>query len=168
MCIKNDNHMMHDSWDTKCDRQNFLSFWAIFYPFIPPNNPKSQNFEKIIKKKHGDIIILHKWTINDNHKMYGSLRFKARQTEFFVILGHFLPFYLTNNPKKQNFQKMKKTSGDIFILHMCSKNYDQMMYDSCDMARNGRTEKVTYRGGCPTKMILKNYYYFLLLLILFL
>ena len=108
MCIKNDNHMMHDSWDTKCDRQNFLSFWAIFYPFIPPNNPKSQNFEKIIKKKHGDIIILHKWTINDNHKMYGSLRFKARQTEFFVILGHFLPFNLTNNPKKQNFQKMKK------------------------------------------------------------
>ena len=108
MCIKNDNHMMHGSWDTKCDRQNFLSFWAIFYPFIPPNNPKSQNFEKIIKKKHGDIIILHKWTINDNHKMYGSLRFKARQTEFFVILGHFLPFNLTNNPKKQNFQKMKK------------------------------------------------------------
>ena len=99
--------------------------------------------------------------------MYGSLRFKARQTEFFVILGHFLPFYLTNNPKKQNFQKMKiKTSEDI-ILHMCSKNYDQMMYDSCDMAQNGRTEKVTYRGGCPTKIIIKNYY-FLLLLILFL
>ena len=31
-----------------------------------------------------------------------------RQTEFFVIFGHFLPFYPTNNPKTQNFEKMKK------------------------------------------------------------
>ena len=23
---------------------------------------------------------------------------------------------------------MKKTRGDIIILHMCTKNYDQMMY----------------------------------------
>ena len=29
-------------------------------------------------------------------------------TDFFVILGHFLPFYPTNNPKNQNFEKMKK------------------------------------------------------------
>ena len=31
----NDNHMMHGSWDIKCDRQNFLSCWAIFSPFTP-------------------------------------------------------------------------------------------------------------------------------------
>ena len=46
-------------------------------------------------------------------------------TEFFVILGHFLPFYPTNNPKNQNFEKMKKTPGDIIILHTCIKNHDQ-------------------------------------------
>ena len=28
---------------------------------------------------------------------------------FFVILGHFLPFYPPNNPKNQNFGKIKKT-----------------------------------------------------------
>ena len=37
---------------------------------------------------------------------------------------------------------------------MCPKNYDQMMYGSCDMVHDKRTggqmEKVTYRGGCPT------------------
>ena len=32
-CTINDNYMMYDSWDTKCDRQNVLSFWAIFCPF---------------------------------------------------------------------------------------------------------------------------------------
>ena len=49
----------------------------------------------------------------------------------------------------------------IFLLHFF-KNYDQMMYDSWDMVcegrmdgqmngwTNGQTEKVTYRGGCPT------------------
>ena len=31
-----------------------------------------------------------------------------RQTIFFVILGHFLPFYLTNNPNNQNLEKKKK------------------------------------------------------------
>ena len=31
----NDNHMMDGTWDIKCDRQNFLSCWAIFCPFTP-------------------------------------------------------------------------------------------------------------------------------------
>ena len=33
---------------------------------------------------------------------------EARQTEFFANFGHFLLFYTTNNPKNQNFDKMKK------------------------------------------------------------
>ena len=41
-----------------------------FLPFYPPNNKENQNFEKL-KKAPGDIIILHKCTINDNHMMYG-------------------------------------------------------------------------------------------------
>ena len=46
---------------------------------------------------------------------------------FFVILGHFLPFYPYLNPKKQNFEKMKKT-GVIFILQNCTKNHNHMLY----------------------------------------
>ena len=32
---------------------------------------------------------------------------------------------------------MKKTPGDIIILHKCTKNYDQMMYGFWDMVRDG-------------------------------
>ena len=46
------------------------------------------------------------------------LRYQAQQTEFFVILGYFLPFYPHNNPENQKFEKMKKPSWDIFMLHM--------------------------------------------------
>ena len=47
--------------------------------------------------------------------------------QFFVILGYFLPFYPTNDPKNQNFDKMKKTPDDI-ILHRCTKDENHMMY----------------------------------------
>ena len=36
------------------------------------------------------------------------LSYEVRQTEFFVTLGHFLPFHSPNNPENQNFEK--KTS----------------------------------------------------------
>ena len=62
----------------------------------------------------------------------------AQQTEFFLILDHFCPFTpphpttprplppprQSNNPENQNFEKMKKTTGDIIILHRSIKNYD--------------------------------------------
>ena len=55
------------------DRQNLFSFWTIFALLEPPppKNPENQNFEKM-KKPPGDIIILHKCTINDDHIIYGS------------------------------------------------------------------------------------------------
>ena len=44
--------MMYGSRDMEHNKQNFLLFWTFFglYP-LPPNNLKSQNFEKIKKKK---------------------------------------------------------------------------------------------------------------------
>ena len=51
---------------------------------------------------------------------------------------------------------MKYMPGDIIILHVCTKTYDLMINDSGDMVLDGWidghrwTEKVTYRGGCPT------------------
>ena len=49
-------------------------------------------------------------------------------TEFFIILGHFLPFYPPNKPKNQNFEKMKITPGDVINLHLCTINDNHMMY----------------------------------------
>ena len=68
-------------------------------------------------------------TIHDNQDVW-FLRYGARQTEFLVILDHFLPFYPTNNPENQKFEKMKKTFGDIIILHMCTINDNHMVYSS--------------------------------------
>ena len=45
------------------------------------------------------------------------LKYRARWTEFFVILDYFLFFallYTLNNLKNQNFEKMKKTHRDTF------------------------------------------------------
>ena len=185
--------MRYGSWD----RQNFLSFWAIFYPFYPPNNPENQNFETI-KEASWDVIILHMCTNNHDHMMYapwdmecnrhhflslwvifcpftplltpkikiwkkckqiwrycpfkhmmyGSWE-KIHDGHFFVILDHFLPFDPPNNPKNQNFEKMKKMPGDIIILHLCSINDNHMMLGSWDMELNRQNCLSFWAIFCP-------------------
>ena len=75
-----------------------------------------------MKKAAGDIIILHMYTKNENHMRYGSWDTELHRQSFFVILDHFWPFYPPNNPYNQNFEKMKKGSGDAIIFHLCTKN----------------------------------------------
>ena len=62
---------------------------------------------------------------------------------FWAIFCHFTPTARKIKMKKQknkktkkNKTKKKKTTGDIIILHMCTKTYDQMMYSSRDMVPN--------------------------------
>ena len=53
------------------------------------------------------------------------------------IFCHFEPFllfYPTNNPKNQNFEKLKKMPWDIITLQKCAKNHNHMLYCSSDMA----------------------------------
>ena len=82
--------MMYGSWDKKHDREFFVIL-GHFLPFDPLNNLKDQSFEKM-KKTPEDIIILHLHTTNDDHDVW-FLRYGVQQTEFFVILSYFLPFY---------------------------------------------------------------------------
>ena len=42
-------------------------------------------------------------TINEDH-----MKYKAQQTQFLVILGHFLPFHPSDQLENQNFEKLKK------------------------------------------------------------
>ena len=42
-------------------------------------------------KKPGDIILSHMCTVNEDHMMYGYSDIR-HDRQFFVILGHFLPF----------------------------------------------------------------------------
>ena len=46
----------------------------------------------------------------------------------FCHLGPFFALLPPNNPKNQNFEKLKKNPGDIILLHMCTINDNQMMY----------------------------------------
>ena len=60
---------------------------------------------------------------------------------FFVILSHLLPFYsppplLPNYPENQNFEKMKKASGDVIILNLSNNKHNHMMYAYSDMECN--------------------------------
>ena len=68
-CTINYNHMMYGFWGMEHDRQNFFSFWTIFYPFTPL---KLQNIKisKKWEKKHGDIIVLQKCIKNHDHIPY--------------------------------------------------------------------------------------------------
>ena len=115
----------------------FFSFAAIFWPFSPLPYP-------------GDIIILHICTINNNHVMYDSWSMQCNRHDYlsfwtifclrygacdrqnvFSFWTIFCPFnppyppppYPPYSPKNQNFEKMKKITGDIIILHICTKNY---------------------------------------------
>ena len=69
--------------------------------------------------------------------------------------GLFLPFYPPNSPKNQNLKAMKKTPADIIILHMCTKNYGQMMYGAliwCATDRwTGGWKKWHIEVGAPPK-----------------
>ena len=91
MCTKNENHMMYGSQDKEYHRHNFFSFWTICCCYSPVTTKKNQNFEKL-EKTHGDTIILHKGTINDNHTMHCSWDVKHSRQDFLLFWAIFCPF----------------------------------------------------------------------------
>ena len=72
--------------------------FGTFFTLLTPNNPENQNFEKM-KEAPGDVIILH--NVHQKSQSYDVcfLRYGVRQTEVFVILDHFLPFYTISDPE---------------------------------------------------------------------
>ena len=62
--------------------------------------------------------------------MYGSRDMEHNRQKFLSFRAIFLPFYHSNNPQNQNFEKMKKIPGDIIILLLCTTNDNHMMYSS--------------------------------------
>ena len=115
---------------------------GLFFALLPPYGPIKSKFwqnDKNTWRDHHFMNVYHKWESSD----VCFLRYGVQQTEFFIILDNFLPFYPPlppNNPKNLNFQKMKekkktktKKTGDIIILHICSINDNHMMCGSWDM-----------------------------------
>ena len=61
---------------------------------------------------------------------------------------HFGPFFALLLPN-QNFEKMKKTPGDITILHKCTKNHSHMLHCSWDTMREEYNFYVSSRYFLP-------------------
>ena len=82
-------------------------FGEYFLPFRPPL--QTWKIKILIKWKKNSWRYYHLYhkCINENHDIW-FLRYGMWQTEFFLTLDHFLPFYSPNNLKNHNFDKMKK------------------------------------------------------------
>ena len=127
--------LRYAAWETE-----FSVILNHFEPFYPPKNLKNQNFKKM-KETPGDIIILHKCT-KFIIICYTVPEIRCLMDVILIFyFGLFFALLPPNSPKNQNFKKMKKTPGDIIILHMCAKNNDHMMYDSWNYyATDGHTD----------------------------
>ena len=119
------------------DGHNFLSFWTFFCRFTPLSTQKI----KVLKKLKKCLEILPFYTCVPQMKIIWCMvsEILSMMDSIFCHLDHFYP---PNNPKNQNFEKIKKTPGDIITLHMCTINENHMIYGSWDM------EHVTDRIFC--------------------
>ena len=95
-----------------------------FRPFcalLPHHWPQKLKFGKNVKSTWRYYAFTH---VHDKSRSYDLwfLRYKVTK-DTVVIVGHFLPLD-PPNPKNQNFKKIKKTPGDIIILHLCTTNDD--------------------------------------------
>ena len=80
---------------------------------------------------------LHKCTKNHEHMLYCFWDMAHDRCNLYFSFGAiFCPFTPLTCPKNENFKKIKKTPGDMIILHKCTKNHDHMLYCSSDMVRN--------------------------------
>ena len=102
------------------------------------NHLKNQSFVKMKKKNKRNRWRYHHFTdVYQKPQSYEVqfLRYGVRNN-FFVILGHLLPFYSPHpltTKKNKILKKMKKASGDVIISNLCNKKHDHMMYAYSDM-----------------------------------
>ena len=146
---------MYGSWYIKHDDQNFLSFWTVFCPFTPLPTWKIKilkNWKKCLEISSFYRSVPKIMTINHDHMLYCSWDMPCNTcNHYFLFWAIFCPFTSLTAQKIKIKKKMKKRSGDIIILYMHTKNYDQMMYGSwCTVpeicyATGGRTDEWTDR-----------------------
>ena len=132
--------MMHGSCDINCDGQCF---------------EKSTQKIKTLKKLKNSwryYHFTHMCNINYNY-INGSCDIERERLNVFFILDHCLPFYPLPSPPPlpiiQNIKTLKKWKNArryYHFTHMCTINYNYMIYGSSDIKRNGQSfEKSTQK-----------------------
>ena len=116
-------------------------FLGYFLPCYPPNSLKNENFKKW--KQYLEIPSFYT-SVPKIMAIWYTVPGIMRMTHVTVLFFFGLLFGLSppTLPEKWKFQKNEKP-GDTIILHMCTKNYDQMMYCFWDMVCNGRMDRWT-------------------------
>ena len=127
--IKNYDHMMYGSWDK----------WGVLSFSVPRETKKIDG----LWFAWGRLVYIQADTV-----LCTNLKIL-----WFLILDHFLPFFLPNNPENQNFRKIKKTPGDIIISQKCTINDNHMMYHSWEMKSNRQNFLSFFAIFCPITLI---------------
>ena len=141
---------------------HFRLFFALYplppSPRLPCNSPRNQSFEKI-KKRPGDSIILRMCTKNYDHMMTWCMVPEIWCVTDVIVTSHFGLFFallpLTGQKTKisKNWKKhLEISSFYISVPKLWSDGVWFLWYGvwQMDGRMDKRTEKVTYRGGCPT------------------
>ena len=109
---KNHNHRCMVLEIQKVTDRIFCYSGLLFVLLLLYGPRKSKLWKNKKKKKLEDIIIFQMCTINDSHMMYGSWDMKRDRhrivCHFLSFLHFFTPLLGGNNPKNQNFEKLKK------------------------------------------------------------
>ena len=120
-------------WDMAHNRHDFFVILVQFVPFYPTNNLKNWNFEKL--KKSLEISF---YTCVPRMTIISCMvpEIRSATNRFFLSFSaiFYLPNLLIN--RKIKIMRNEKTPEDIIILHLCTINYDHMMYGSWDMEHN--------------------------------
>ena len=112
-----------------------MGYLLLFYTHPPPTPPTLKTWEIRIFKKWKklleiSLIILHMHTKNHNHMRYTCWDTEW-DTEFLVIMGHFLPFYthtLPKNPENQFWKNEKSIWRCYHFTHVYQKSWS---YNVC-------------------------------------
>ena len=134
--------MMYGSWDMERDRQNFLSYWAIFWYFTPltAQNPKFWKKEKKAWRYNRFTQVYQKsWSHAMVFLGYGAWRMWLS----FFILGYILPFYPPRSSKSQNLKKKWQTCVEISSFYTCVPKTMIRWYTVPEIRRatDGQTDK---------------------------
>ena len=93
---RNASHMIYSSWDIECDRLKLviIGHSFLFYP-PPPKNPKIKNLKKWQKLLEISSVYTGVPKTTIIWRTFPEIR---SETESFVIMGHFLPFFPPSTP----------------------------------------------------------------------
>ena len=139
--------------DICCIVSVIIFHFGPFFPLLLPKQPQKWK-SKSKTQTYYPFMYVYQKLLSDGVRF---LRYGAWQMHLlFLILGYFLPFYYPNRQKYQNFEKILKKAWEY---HHFTYVYQKTMIRWCrvpeicsaaDGQTDRRTEKVTYRGGCPT------------------